>query len=235
MGAKTNVKRYKKESDVSYSLGITLTFELLNKKPDMVTHIYIHSSFVDREAYDKLIMLCNNHNVAYSINDKVSDIYNLAKELSKKYEMKIQNEENHVVLVNPSNAGNLGTIIRSCLGFGIRNIAVIGPSVDLFEPKVIRASMGAFFGVDIQYYDNFDLYLECHSSRSLHPFMLDAKAALADSRFNQPYSLIFGNEATGLPAEFNNIGESIIIRHSKEIDSLNLPIAVSIALYEATK
>ncbi len=240
MGAKTNVKRYKKESDVSYSLGITLTFELLNKKPDMVTHIYIHSSFVDREAYDKLIMLCNNHNVAYSINDKVFHILSKKENCYvigefKKYEMKIQNEENHVVLVNPSNAGNLGTIIRSCLGFGIRNIAVIGPSVDLFEPKVIRASMGAFFGVDIQYYDNFDLYLECHSSRSLHPFMLDAKAALADSRFNQPYSLIFGNEATGLPAEFNNIGESIIIRHSKEIDSLNLPIAVSIALYEATK
>lgn len=50
---------------------------------------------------------------------------------------------NHVVLVNPSNAGNLGTIIRSCIGFGVEDIAIILPAVDLFDPKTIRASMGA--------------------------------------------------------------------------------------------
>ncbi len=55
------------------------------------------------------------------------------------------------------------------------------------------------------------------------------------TKFKTPFSLIFGNEATGLPKEFLNIGESVIISHSKNIDSLNLTIAASIAIYESTK
>ena len=49
------------------------------------------------------------------------------------------------------------------------------------------------------------------------------------------YALIFGNEATGLPDEFANKGTSVLIRHEKTIDSLNLSMACGIALYEFTK
>ena len=50
-----------------------------------------------------------------------------------------------------------------------------------------------------------------------------------------PYSLIFGNEATGLDDSFLTLDTSIVINHSKNIDSLNLPISVSMALYEFNK
>ena len=63
--------------------------------------------------------------------------------------------------------------------------------------------------------------------------MLKAKAKLKDTSFIKPYSLIFGNDATGLPDSFLEYN-SVIIPHSHNIDSLNLPIAVSIALYSAT-
>ena len=49
------------------------------------------------------------------------------------------------------------------------------------------------------------------------------------------YSLIFGNEATGLPDDYSDFCESVIIPHTNNIDSLNLPIASSIAMYEFTK
>ena len=65
--------------------------------------------------------------------------------------------------------------------------------------------------------------------------MLDAKRSLHQVKPQGKFSLIFGNEATGLPAEFASIGTSVIIPHSDRIDSLNLPIAASIAMYEATK
>ena len=58
---------------------------------------------------------------------------------------------------------------------------------------------------------------------------------LHDVKPQGKFSLIFGNEATGLPHEFSKIGKSVIIPHSDRIDSLNLPIAASIAMYEATK
>ena len=50
-----------------------------------------------------------------------------------------------------------------------------------------------------------------------------------------PFSLIMGNEATGLPASFAKVGCPVRIEHTNNIDSLNLPIATSIGLYEATK
>lgn len=51
----------------------------------------------------------------------------------------------------------------------------------------------------------------------------------------EPYALVFGNEASGLPPELAERGTPVVIRHSRDIDSLNLPQAVAIGLYEMTK
>ena len=137
------------------------------------------------------------------------------------------------MLVSPSNAGNMGTIMRSALGFELNQMAIVRPAVDAFDPKVVRASMGAVFSTEFQYFDSFDEYLEQFGQRELYPFMLQAQITLPEISPSGTYSLIFGNEATGLPEEFLDIGTSVIIPHSKRIDSLNLPIAASIAMYAA--
>ena len=51
----------------------------------------------------------------------------------------------------------------------------------------------------------------------------------------EPYALVFVNEASGLPPELAERGTPVVIRHSRDIDSLNLPQAVAIGLYEMTK
>jgi TrmH family RNA methyltransferase len=63
--------------------------------------------------------------------------------------------------------------------------------------------------------------------------MLDGSTRLQETKIEVPYSLIFGNEATGLPEAFADIGQPVRIEHTDNIDSLNLPIAASIALYAA--
>ena len=65
--------------------------------------------------------------------------------------------------------------------------------------------------------------------------MLNAKKNLCDIHPQGTFSLIFGNEAAGLPQEFAGIGTSVVIPHSDKIDSLNLPVAAGTAMYEATK
>ena len=96
--------------------------------------------------------------------------------------------------------------------------------------------MGAIFHLNIECFSDFKEYEKKYGAgRELYPFMLEAKISLHDIEPKAPYSLIFGNEATGLPDEFLNIGTGVIIPHTGNIDSLNLPIAASIALYEATK
>ena len=233
-------KRYRKEDQVSYSLGITLTFELLKFKKESVTRVFIHSGMKKGDTLDKLTLLCKEANVEMVYTDKICHVLSQKENCYvigefHKFTSKLSTQRNHIVLVNPSNAGNMGTIMRSALGFGMNQMAIIRPAVDAFDPKVVRASMGAIFSTDFVYFDSFEEYQKVYGERELYPFMLDAKCSLHDVRPKGRFSLIFGNEATGLPAEFSKIGQSVIIPHSNRIDSLNLPIAASIAMYEATK
>lgn len=234
-----SVKRYKKDDQVSYSLGITLTIELLKNKSKYCNKIYLSPSYEKKEAYKEIEEICLKNRIPIETNSKVFNILSekencfIIGEFSK-FSCVLE-DENHIVLVNPSNMGNLGTILRSALGFGIKNIAIISPACDIFDPKVIRSSMGAIFSLNFAYFSTFDEYKEKYSSHHFYPFMLQSSKKIYDVSFEEKYSLVFGNEATGLQKEFLTIGQNVIIPHGKAIDSLNLPIAVSIALYEVTK
>ena len=143
--------------------------------------------------------------------------------------------DKHIVLVNPSDMGNMGTIMRTMLGFDFKNLIIIRPCVDIFNPKVVRASMGAIFSLNIVEYESVEEYLNSNSNKKYF-FMLNGKKELG--KFNNCYNkfdLVFGNEASGLPEELINVDESVVIKHSKNIDSLNLPISVAMAIYEFNK
>ena len=233
------MKKYDKNSDVSYTLGTTLTLELLNKKIECAKKVYIHSKQIKNDTYDKIVEICNQNHVEIINSDKIinklSDKENcyIVGEF-KKYKCNIDYNDNSVVLVNPSNNGNLGTIVRTCAGFNVKNIIIIEPAVDIFNPKVIRATMGAIFNVNFEYFSSFDDY-KSKSNNTFYPFMLKSSKKLNELKICKPYSLIFGNEATGLDDKFLNIGIPVRINHTNNIDSLNLDNAVSISLYEFTK
>lgn len=234
------MKKYNKNDQFSYALGTTLTMELLNKKLEYVERVYISSKQEKNETYNKIIEICKKNKIEIIESDKtinsLSDKDNCyVIGVFRKYKEQIDMNSNHLVLVNPSNTGNLGTIIRSSIGFGINNMVIIKPAVDIFDPKVIRSSMGAIFNMNFKYYDDFDDYLKESSDRALYPFMLKASLNVKNVKVKGKYSLIFGNEARGLDDKYLSIGTPVIIKHTKNIDSLNLDNAVSIALYEFTK
>jgi TrmH family RNA methyltransferase len=237
------IHKYKKEDEKSFALGTTLTIELLLKKPQIVNVVFLHSKIVHNEAYDKIINLCaqndirvepDSDNVFQTISDK-DNCYAMAQ--FTKYQMTLSST-NHILLCNPSNGGNLGTILRSCLGFGILDVAIIVPSIDIFDPKTIRSSMGALFNMNIEFFNSISEYMnKFNDQRNLYPFMLQASKSLLDVEIvpNKKYTLMFGTEASGLPRECLNIGTPVIIKHSHAIDSLNIGNSVSIALFYFTK
>lgn len=236
----SNMKKYKKTDLESYTLGTTLTLELLNKKIEYVKRVYIHSKQDKNETYFKIKDICDKNHIEIIYSDKIintlsdkDNCYIIG--VFEKFKTDINYLTNHIVLVNPSNMGNLGTIIRSSIGFGINNLIIISPGVDIFDPKVIRSSMGAIFNMNFAYFDSFMDYAKLATDRDFYPFMLKAKTNLSDVKVRRNYSLIFGNEASGLPDDYLNIGEPLIIKHTNNIDSLNLDNAVSIALYEFSK
>lgn len=233
--------KYRKEDLTSFALGTTLTIELLKKRPDLARRLYISPAQRKDETYEKLVHLAraipipvieNNVKIFKELSEKENVM--AIGEFEKK-EAKLDSKENHVVLVHPSNQGNIGTILRACAGFSILNVAMIKPCGDVFDPKTVRSSMGALFNLNVQLFSSFEDYQNEYGNRTLHPFMLQAKDSLVDCQKNEPYSLIFGNEARGLDPEFLSIGKPLIIPQSGLIDSLNLDNAVSIALYEFNK
>lgn len=233
-------KRYRKEDTVSYALGITLTFELLKFRTEQVNRIFIHTEMRQGETYDKLTALCQNAGIEMTIGNKIFNVLSGKENCYvigefQKYSSELQKDRSHIVLVSPSNAGNVGTIMRTALGFDLAQIAIIRPAVDAFDPKVIRASMGAVFSTDFVYFDTYQEYQEQFGERELYPFMLDAKTHIQQLHPRGIFSLIFGNEASGLPPEFAEVGTSVLIPHSDRIDSLNLPVAAGIAMYESTR
>ena len=235
------MQKYKRDGDVSYALGTELTLELVERHPDKVISVYVHSRQRDNEIFQRIMELCRKRHIEVINSDKAFNIVG-AKEncyimgLFKKFHQEIDPDQNHVVLVNPSNMGNLGTIIRTIIGFGINDLAIITPAVDIFDPKVIRATMRAFFLLRFSLFSSFEEYQKTAGERTLYPFLLDRKAITLDAvKKEEKYSLIFGNEATGLPESFRNIGTPVFIRQLDTVDSLNLCNAVSIAAYEFTK
>lgn len=235
------MKKYKKEFDYSYALGTELTYELLLYHPDKVISVYIHSRQKENDVYHEIVNLCKRHHIEIIKSDKAFNIVD-AKEncfimgVFNKFENPIRKENNHVVLVNPSNMGNLGTIIRSAVGFGLNDLAIIRPAADIYDPKVIRSTMRAFFSLRFSYFDSFEDYLKQADSRQIYLFMLDDKAEkLHEMEKESHYSLVFGNEATGLPSELRKYGKPVYIEQLDTIDSLNLDNAVSIGIYEFTK
>ena len=230
------IEKYKKDNDYSFTFGAFPTFELIKNKSKQCLCVLLHSKLKQTEDIVKLIDFCNKNNIEIRTDDKsinkVADKENcFVVGVFKKFNGKAK-KANHIVLVNPSDMGNMGTIMRTMLGFDIKNLIIIRPAVDTFNPKVVRASMGAIFSLNIVEYDNVEDYLKSNNNKKYF-FMLNGKNKLGKfDPIKENFDLVFGNEATGLPNTLLNYDESVVIEHSKNIDSLNLPISVAMAIYE---
>lgn len=237
------IKPYKKEGKDSYSIGVFATLELLKYQKQHVTHILLHTKGEKNDGVQKIKELCTEQNIPFSYDDRTIESLSrnentYAIGVFQKYASRIVSQENHLVLVNPSDTGNVGTIIRTACGFEIRNLVLVKPAIDIFDPKVIRASQGAVFQMNFLYVDSFEAYVKVDSgqarmTRNYYSFMLDGKVSLEDVRFETPYALLFGNEGAGLDLSYEDVGTSIKIPQSDAIDSLNLAISAGIGLYKA--
>lgn len=232
------IEKYKKDGEYSFAFGAFPCFELVKQKPNQVVCLIISSKLKQTDDIRELISRCKDKNITVEENDKliqkISDKENcFVVGVFKKYSCTKQ-AGNNLVLVNPSDMGNMGTIMRTALGFDIKNLAIIKPAVDVFNPKVVRASMGAIFSLNIVEYDSVQDYLTSSNNKKFF-FMLDGENELGSFVPPKQFDLVFGNEATGLPDYLLHQDTSVVIRHSKNIDSLNLPISVGMAIYEFCK
>ncbi len=235
-----HMKPYQREDACSYALGPFVSFEFLTHRPELVKAIYLHSKAEESGCALDLIKRAAQLGIPCGVSDrtiaKLSPKENCwALTSYVKWQDDLSKDASHVVLVSPSDSGNVGTILRTALGFGVRDVAVISPAVDIHHPKTVRASMGAISAARTRVFACYDDWREAFPNHEVYPFMLTGSTALQSVSAPKQFALIFGNEASGLPDEFAALGTPVRIDHSRDIDSLNLSVAAAIGLWHFTK
>ena len=139
----------------------------------------------------------------------------------------------HLLLDNVQDPGNVGTIIRSADAFGVDSIILTGNSADPYNPKAVRASMGAIFrqriySVSLQDITRSGAKLIGTSNERHHIDI--SKANLRDS------VIVLGNEGQGISKEISELCDYMItLPISPKCESLNVAVAASIIMWEAHK
>ncbi len=144
-------------------------------------------------------------------------------------------KESALLLDDISDPGNLGTIIRSAVAFGFKNIVLSLHSVDVYNPKVIRSSEGMIFHVNIIYSDLID-FINKHSFLTIYGTSVKNGKKLSDLKFNKQVGIIIGNEGRGMSEDLKCFcNELIYIPMNKNCESLNAGVSASIIMYEVSK
>jgi len=138
---------------------------------------------------------------------------------------------NIVALEDINDPGNLGTIIRLCDWFGIKNIICSKNSVDCYNPKVVQSSMGSISRVSISYMEFYNLI----SSYNYKTVAADLNGKnIKDYLFSDNQIIFFGSESNGFSQKLSSkIKNKITIeRYNNNVESLNLASSVAIVLSE---
>lgn len=233
------ITKYSKKHSYSYTLGAYPTIELIERLPKALNTLYIRSNSKSNKGVQKAVNYCRQKNVPVIESNNLIEMLS-AKEnvycagIFDKYTTDFNPNTNHIVLYKPSDMGNLGTIIRTMEGFNLDHLAIIGDSADIFNPHVVRASMGSLFSMKFRLFRNLTEYAES-TNNNLYFVTTGGSENLNTISFSKPASLVFGNEAGGLPGIDHLKGERVKIPQSGKIDSLNLAVSVGIVLYQFSK
>lgn len=140
------------------------------------------------------------------------------------------------VLEDLQDPGNLGTIIRTGEGAGITGVIMTSQTVDIFNPKTIRATMGSIFRVPFIYIQDIE-----DTIKSLHNAGVTTYAAHLAGQdyydsfsFREPTAFFIGNEGNGLRKTTADMAKHYLkIPMEGKVESLNAAIAASLLMYEA--
>lgn len=139
--------------------------------------------------------------------------------------------KNILLLDNVSDPGNFGTILRTANAFGFKDILVLN-SVDKYNPKILRATMGAIFRTNIKKVDLEEI-LKLKEEYNIISTTLNEKSKdLEDFSFDGKNIIVMGNEANGVSKEVLEISDEFLkISMNSEMESLNVAIASAILMY----
>ena len=142
-----------------------------------------------------------------------------------------------VVIESVEKPGNLGAILRTAEAAGVDAVMVCDPLTDLYNPNLIRASIGGVFSVPVAVCNSKDCiaFLKAHKIRILTAQLQDSYDYY-DYDMHEATAIVMGTESTGLTQQWREAADAHIrIPMLGRLDSLNVSVSAAILMYEAVR
>jgi len=235
-------KKYRDQNNCYIIEGIKLVEEAIQEEAQIEKIIICEESTKTAEISKNLMYEIAKYDCIY-VTDKIfktiSQVMNpqgIMAIIKKNKERPIikYDEDVIVALDDIQDPGNLGTILRTVDSIGLKQLIVSKGTADVFNPKVVRSSMGAIFRVEVIEVENLKETIEMmkRNNYELVVTSLQTESSIYDVDYNKKI-IVIGNEANGVSPEIQNIADKKIkIPMLGKTESLNASVATAIILYE---
>lgn len=191
--------------------------------------LYVMEGTVLKDSFDVPI-----NYVSKNVFNKMSSLENSYALGVCKKKISILEGKKYVLLDNIQDPGNLGTIIRSCVGFNVDTLVLGDTCVDLYNDKAIRASEGNIFKLNIVRASLKDVIKDLkEKSITIYGTDVNNGENIDKIENNSSFALIMGNEGNGVSSDIKKLADkNLYIKTSKNLESLNVGVATGIILYK---
>lgn len=195
--------------------------------------IIISENFTPKVSLDKYNVICVPNYLLEKISDTKTPQGVMFSCKMIDFDVDFNDVEKVLILDGVRDPGNMGTIIRTAVAFGIECIILLNNSVDPYSPKVVRSTMTGVFKIPIVIMS----IEECFEKIKLPVFatFLDEKSLSITNVDMKKCAVIIGNEASGVSKEVLEYADEKIIIPIKNIESLNAAVAASVVMWEMSK
>ena len=212
---------------------------------DWIVSVYVSEEFETVPEHRSLLSDIPYEIVADSVFRAVSDtqtpqgILAVVKMPHYTLDDVLRTDETHLlILESVQDPGNLGTMVRTGEGAGITGVVMNRTTVDLFNPKTIRSTMGSIYRVPFVVADDLEQTLQMLKKKGVRLYAAHLKGQKQYDAFDytEATGFLIGNEGNGLSDEIANAADSYIrIPMEGQVESLNAAISASLLMYECNR
>lgn len=214
---------------------------------DQLVKVYVSETFADKQKEEinrlkdrRKLEYLSDHVFQYVSDTKTPQgILCVVRQSTYCLEDILEAEDAHLlVLDNLQDPGNLGTILRTAEGAGVTGIIISKESVDIYNPKVIRSTMGSIYRVPFVYVEDLKEAIAKVKAHGIFTYAahLDGKNSYDKEDYTKKTAFLIGNEGNGLRKEIADLADTWIrIPMQGQVESLNAAIATSVLMFETAR
>ena len=209
---------------------------------EQVEKVYVSESLYNKKKQELKLERFSHEVLSDSVFQHVSDTKTpqgiLCVVRQKEYDVEVLlNIENphFMVLDNLQDPGNLGTIVRTAEGAGVHAVFLSKESVDIYNPKTIRSTMGSIYRMPVIYIEDLLSLLNIFKQRGIKSYAahLEGENTYDKENYQSGIAILIGNEGNGLREEISSSADVWVrIPMEGKVESLNAAIAASVLMFE---